>query len=54
MQDQLLIINYNARYSADVAKMLRANGVYCQIVAPNYQLPEDRDNWPLGLVFRAG
>ncbi|HHT15107.1 MAG TPA: hypothetical protein GXZ86_04440 [Clostridiales bacterium] len=54
MQDQLLIINYNARYSADVAKMLRANGVYCQIVAPNYQLPEDRDNWPLGLVFSGG
>jgi GMP synthase-like glutamine amidotransferase len=51
MRDLLLIVNYDARYSADVAKILRADGVYCQIVEPDYRLSSDRNTWPLGIIF---
>lgn len=54
MQDMLLILNFDETSSRAIARALRAEHIYCQIVPGNITAEEVEKHQPLGLILSGG
>ena len=54
MRDMVLILNFDSAGSRAVARALRAEMVYCKIVAPDISRSQVESQQPLGLILAGG
>ena len=54
MKDLVLIVDFGGQYAQLIARRVRENGVYCEIVPYTYSAEKIAQKNPKGIIFTGG
>ena len=53
-RELVLVIDFGGQYNQLIARRVRENGVYCEIVPYDYTIEQIKSKNPLGIIFTGG